>query len=86
MLKYFVEMTDTFGGEANYSWVNRFIVAASSPLAAIRKVTRETGHPARKEWDSGDTVRYNVPGSCICYFLSETDGSTEAAYSNIKAL
>ena len=27
---YFVEMTDTFGGEANYSWVNRFLVNAIS--------------------------------------------------------
>ena len=26
---YYIEMTDTFGGEANYCWVNRFIVRAS---------------------------------------------------------
>ena len=28
--QFFVEMTDTYGGEANYSWVNRFLVTASS--------------------------------------------------------
>ncbi len=27
---YFIEMTDTFGGEANYCWVHRFIVSAST--------------------------------------------------------
>ena len=38
---FFVEMTDTFGGEANYGWVNRFMVTAASSLGAIRKVTKK---------------------------------------------
>lgn len=45
---FFVEMTDTYGEEANYSWVSRFMVSASTMLGAIGKVTRETGHYARK--------------------------------------
>lgn len=83
---YFVEMTDTFGGEANYSWVNRFIVTAATATGAIRKVTRETGYSARKDWDSGDTIRYNVPGCAICYFVSESDGSEAEIFSRIKTL
>ena len=67
--QFFVEMTDTFGGEANYSWVNRFIVSASSELGAIRKVTRRTGYRAR----SVGGGRYNVPGACICYFVEWVD-------------
>ena len=27
---YFVEVTDTFGGEVNYSWVRRYLVRAKS--------------------------------------------------------
>ena len=39
---YFVELTDTFGGEANYSWVNRYKVVASSFNGAIRKVSKDS--------------------------------------------
>jgi len=41
--QYFIEMTDTFSGEANYCWVNRFIVSASTPRGAMRRVTARTG-------------------------------------------
>lgn len=84
--QYYVEMTDTYGGEANYSWVHKFMVTASSPLGAIRKVTRETGYPARKDWDSGDTVRYKVPKCCICYFVSYVDESATSSFNGIKTL
>lgn len=83
---YYVEMTDVFGGEANYSWLHRFLVKASTPLGAIRKVTKETGYPARKVWDTGDTIRYNVPHTCICYFVSYSEGEEEKQYSTIKHL
>ena len=84
MKTFFVEMTDTYGGEANYCWVNRFKVKASSMLGAIRKVTRETGYPARKDWDGGDTSRYNVPHCAICYFVSHWDEYCD--YANVKEL
>ena len=67
--QFFVQMTDTFGGEANYSWVNRFIVTASSELGAIRKVTTRTGYRAR---DVG-CGRYDVPRCAICYFVEWVD-------------
>ena len=67
--QFFVEMTDTFGGEANYSWVNRFIVSASSERGAIGKVTRKTGYRAR----GVGCDRYDVPGACICYFVEWID-------------
>lgn len=38
MNKYFIEQTDTFGGEANYSWVRRYIVLAKTERGAMRKV------------------------------------------------
>ena len=71
--KYFIEMTDTFGGEANYCWVNRFIVSASSPRGAMRKVCARTGGKVRCE------DRYNEPQTwdsvigCIRYFVEWID-------------
>jgi len=83
---FFVEMTDTFGGEANYGWVNRFMVTAASSLGAIRKVTKKTGYHAKKYYDEGDAVRYNVPGACICYFVSYSDGSESEHYNGVETL
>jgi len=66
---YFIEMTDTFGGEANYCWVNRFIVSASSHRGAMRRVTARTGDKVRcvdrynepQTWDSTiGLIRYFV--------------------------
>ena len=83
--QFFVEMTDTFGGEANYSWVNRFLVTASSELGAIRKVTTRTGYRARRGVGCG---WYNVPGACICYFVEWVDADQAKAlqdnYSRIE--
>ena len=69
---YYVEITDTFGGEANYAWVKRFKVHASSELGAIRKVSRETGWSFRRE--SGllmDDVMYNAKNACVVAFLGD---------------
>ena len=38
---YFIEHTDMYQGEANYCWVNRFIVSASSERGAMRKVAKK---------------------------------------------
>jgi len=83
---FYVEMTDTFGGEANYSWVNRFLVKAKTMRGAIGKVTRRTGYPARKDYDTGDMARYNVPRYSICYFVNWSDGSEADQYSRIETI
>lgn len=69
---YFFEVTDTYGAEANYSWVRRFKIAAKSNRAAVRKFNKSEGFTGslRKQWDSGDTIRYDVQGACICVFMS----------------
>ncbi len=68
---FFVEFTDTFGGEANYTWARRFKVKASTVLGAIRKASPEMGYNGlmRKEWDAGDETRYNVQGMAVCAFV-----------------
>jgi len=83
---YFVEMTDTFGGEANYSWVNRFLVQSVSMRGAISKVTRETGYHARVNYDCGDMARYDAIAACICYFVSEATGRESEMFKGIVTL
>ena len=69
---YEYEYTDTFGGEANYSWVKRGKVAANSFAHAIRKVKQELGIwcRTRKVADHGDMARYNLVNHCQCIFIN----------------
>ena len=67
--QYFIEMTDTFGGEANYCWVNRFLVSASSPRGAMRRVCARTGDSVRSV--GGD--RWDSTRGCVCYFVEWVD-------------
>lgn len=85
-ITYFVEMTDTFGGESNYSWVNRFLVQSVSMRGAISKVTRETGHHARLDYNCGDMARYDATSACICYFVSEATGRESEMFKGIVTL
>jgi hypothetical protein len=82
---FYVEITDTYGEEANYSWVKRFKVHASSVLGAIRKVSTETGLNFRKEWDSGYMTRYDSTQCAVCAFLSVYEDQAEH-YSGVKSL
>lgn len=38
--RYFVEFTDTYGGEANYSWVHRHNFTAPASLSNVALVRR----------------------------------------------
>lgn len=82
---FYIEVTDTYGEDANYSWVKRFKVHASSDLGAIRKVSAETGLNFRKEWDTGDLVRYDAKHCAVCAFLSPYKDQAEH-YSYVKTL
>ena len=68
---YFVEITDTFGGEANYSWVNRLKVKASTMRGAVNKVSRVIGLSWHCVGDYGDMKRYDSDSSCTCFFIEE---------------
>ena len=74
---FYVELTDTFGGEANYSWVTRFKVHASSVLGAVRKVGKETGLSFRKQYDTGDTVRFDSKSGATCIFVMPYEDQAE---------
>lgn len=83
---YFIEQTDTFGGEANYCWANRFIVRASSPRGAMRRVTARTGDKVRVV----GTDRWDAVGACICYLVEWIDADDvawyQANYSRIEVI
>jgi len=74
---WFFEVTDTFGGDANYCWVNRYKVTADNFRMALIKFGRAAGYTGRmrKDWDSGDFARYNIDRACICFFVSAWEDS-----------
>lgn len=83
---FFVEVTDTFAGEANYCWVHRFKVHASSFIGAVRKVRREMGlPPAKINGNYGDMARYDFKGAAICAFIMGYEDQAEH-YPNVKSI
>ncbi len=82
---FFVEVTDTYGGEANYCWVQRFKVHASSFTGAIRKVSREMGMRSRINGNYGDMARYDFKGAAICAFVMPYEDQAEK-YSYVKSI
>ena len=77
MRTYFVEITDTFGGEANYSWVKRGKIQSKpgedySDLAAVRRVKKDAGweNVRCKREDYGDAIVLRPVGQCIVMFIN----------------
>lgn len=69
------EATDTFGGEANYSWVNRHeedMPVNISDRALVRRAKAWagfTGHPCRVN-NFGDTIAIYPRGVCQVIFVN----------------
>ena len=69
------EYTDTFGGEANYSWCRRHEATFPANITDRALVRRAkawaglTGIPCRRE-DWGDTIALYPSGSCTVLFVS----------------
>ena len=72
MNTYYFEVTDTFGTDANYSWVNHHKVNAKSLHGALIKLAKYTGLNFRF-----DGFRYNAINACICAFLIDDEYSIE---------
>lgn len=68
-MRYRVTETDTFGGELNYSWVNRYEFDAPADAAApllVRRAKRAAGWSGRHTTeDYGDTIIIKARGACI---------------------
>lgn len=64
--KYTFEVTDTFGGEANYCWKREHVIEAKSLHGALCILSRIEGLNFR----SVGCDRYDAKGACICAFLA----------------
>lgn len=72
-MKVKVEVTDTFGGEANYSWVKRKeldLMDTLSKYSIVRRVKREIGWSGQRclTVDYGDSIELRPFGVCqVCF-------------------
>tara|TARA_R100001244_G_scaffold109624_2_gene81126 strand:- start:54 stop:299 length:246 start_codon:yes stop_codon:yes gene_type:complete len=69
------EYTDTFGGDANYSWVTRktfFAKGDISDLAIVRRAKALLGLSGVrcKREDLGETIALRPQGSCTIVFIN----------------
>lgn len=71
MKTYRIEVTDTFGGDANYCWIRRHTIQAKSDLAAVRKakaVEGWSGVRCERE-DYNDQIILRPRGICQVMFI-----------------
>ena len=73
MQDYFVEITDTFAGEANYSWARHFKVTAQDENDVVAKISDEYGLNWIKQWENGEDSRYDSESGLTCFFISMYD-------------
>jgi len=73
---YEIEVTDTFGGDANYSWVRRYRHAfhgGATRLEIVRKLKALAGLNGvicRVNYWDGECGQWFVVGSCVCFFIT----------------
>jgi hypothetical protein len=73
MNNYDIEITDTFGGQSNYSWVERLQVKSKSMQGAITKAAKHFGYKGfRLNSYCGDFASYKLQGACIIAFVTES--------------
>jgi hypothetical protein len=70
-----IEVTDTFGGEANYSWVRRYKITDAAGLSDAQLVRRAkraagwTGTRCEKD-DSGGMITLRPRNACQIMFIN----------------
>ncbi len=75
---YNVELTDTFGGEANYSWVTRKAILVTDDLTDLKLVRRAKNilgiSGLRGVTESyGDMIKFKPYKECIVMFIHYCD-------------
>jgi hypothetical protein len=76
---YNIEHTDTFGGEANYSWVRRYRFAGSEKQAirAAKSAVGWTGAKCYREYLGGYGYAFRRPGVCQVLFVTWADSGDD---------
>lgn len=75
MEKWNVEVTDTYGGDANYSWVRRYVIEApdnASRRALLRLAKRAAGYTGVKGETSsmGEGFEFRPRRYCVIVFIT----------------
>ena len=75
MCTWDIEVTDTFGGEANYAWVERSklrVPDGISDLALVRRIKSAAGYSGirGRTWVAGGFVEIRFPGRCVVIFAN----------------
>lgn len=78
MNTFYFEITDTYGAEANYSWVTRVKTNAKTLHGALCKLSRDSGFNFRF-----DGARYNALGNCVCAFLLDDDQAEHYTFKEV---
>lgn len=73
---YFIEVTDVYGGEANYSWVSRHAIKAKTLQGAKQRFSRMSGI----NWHY-DGLKMVSRSGATCYFINRYDESEHSEYS-----
>lgn len=74
-IKTHVEITDTFNGESNYSWVQRYTLdmpPGLSNYAIVRRVKRHIGWSGKRTStvSYGDMIELRPYGECVVCFIT----------------
>jgi hypothetical protein len=74
MAYYFIEVTDTFGGEANYSWVRKYCIEATESNV-VRRAKAEIGWNGVRcdRADLGEIIELRPRGECVVAFIEEAN-------------
>lgn len=75
MVTWDIEVTDTFGGQPNYSWVERSKLRVPddiSDLALVRRIKAVTGYSGIRGRATvmGDSVLIRFPARCVVIFAN----------------
>jgi hypothetical protein len=65
---FYIEVTDTFGGELNYCWIRRYAVEAATERGAMRVVGNHEGFNLRN-----DGWKWNFIGACIAAYVVDDE-------------
>lgn len=75
MNTYYLEVTDLFGGEMNYCYLNKHVIDAKSRLGAIQRLSTMYGLNFRLDMDCGDYVTYHSTSQLTGVTIEEYDDS-----------
>ncbi len=65
---FYIEVTDTFGGETNYCWIRRYAVKAKTERGAMRVIGNH-----EEVYLRCDGWRWNFKDAAICAYVVDSE-------------